>query len=55
MTTSAPNPYRVLAFAVECGDRQLTALLAQRLFLPAQESIAAWRTLARLVAALDLA
>jgi hypothetical protein len=52
--TSTPNPYRVLAFAVECGDRQLTALLAERLFRPAQESVAAWRTFARLVADLDL-
>ncbi len=53
--TSPPNPYRVLAFAVECGDRQLTALLAERLFRPAPESMTAWRTFARLVAALELA
>jgi hypothetical protein len=51
---STPSPYRVLAFALECGDRRLTALLAARLFRPPPGSIAAWRTFARLVAALDL-
>jgi len=48
------NPYRVLAFAVESGDRRLAALLAARLFRPAPPSTSAWRTFSRLVAALDL-
>ena len=52
--TGMVNPYRVLAFAVESGDRQLTTLLTARLFRPAPASNAAWRTLSRLVAALDL-
>jgi hypothetical protein len=51
---SRMNPYRVLAHAVECGDRRLTELLMQRLFRPAHPDHAKWRTLARLVAALDL-
>jgi hypothetical protein len=51
----APSPYRVFVFAVECGDRQLSALLADRLFRTARGSVAAWRTVARLVVALDLA
>jgi hypothetical protein len=48
------NPYRVLAFAVESGDRRLTTLLTARLFRPAPAPNAAWRTFSRLVAALDL-
>ena len=52
--TGMVNPYRVLAFAVESGDRRLTTLLTARLFRPAPASNAAWRTFSRLVAALDL-
>ena len=48
------NPYRVLAFAVESGDGQLTALLTARLFRRPPAPSAAWRTFARLVTALDL-
>jgi hypothetical protein len=48
------NPYRVLAFALESGDGQLTTLLTARLFRRAPASGAAWRTFARLVTALDL-
>jgi hypothetical protein len=51
----APNPYRVLAFAVECGDRHLSALLSARLFRTTREATAAWRTFARPTVALDLA
>ena len=51
---SGPNPYRVLAFAVECGDRPVAALLTARRFCLADGSPAAWRTFARLAAALDL-
>jgi hypothetical protein len=50
-----PSPYRVLAFALECGDRRLADLLVVRLFASARPvSPAAWRTVARIAAALDL-
>jgi hypothetical protein len=53
---SPPSPYRVLAFAVDCGDHPLAALLAARLQRPPRSgSGAAWRTLARIAVALDLA
>jgi len=50
-----PSPYRVLAFALECGDRRLGDLLVVRLFTPTRRaSPAAWRAVARVAAALDL-
>jgi hypothetical protein len=53
---SPPSPYRVLAFAVDCGDLPLAALLAARLQRPPRAgSGAAWSTFARIAVALDLA
>ncbi len=53
---SLPNPYRVLAFAIECGDRRLAELLSERLFSrPPRRSPAAWRTVNRVATALGLA
>jgi hypothetical protein len=53
---SPPSPYRVLAFALDCGDRPLAALLAARLGRPSRSgSAAAWGTFARIAVALDLA
>jgi hypothetical protein len=52
---SPPSPYRVLAFALDCGDHPLAALLASRLQRPSGSgSAAAWCTLARIASALDL-
>jgi len=52
---SPPSPYRVLAFAVDCGDHPLAALLAARLRRPSRSgSTAAWGTFARIAVALDL-
>jgi hypothetical protein len=52
---ATPSPYRVLAFAMDCGDHRLAALLSARLFgFPRPTSPAAWRTLARIATALDL-
>jgi hypothetical protein len=52
---SPPSPYRVLAFALDCGDHPLAALLAARLRRPSRSgSGAAWRTFARIAIALDL-
>jgi hypothetical protein len=52
---SPPSPYRVLAFALECGDRPLAALLASRLTRPSCSGPpAAWRAIAHIAIALDL-
>jgi len=50
-----PSPYRVLAFALECGDRPLATLLASRLFpAPSTGTPAAFLTVARVACALGL-
>ncbi len=52
---SPPSPYRVLAFALECGDRRLAELLSERLLSrPPRGSPAAWRTVERVATALGL-
>lgn len=52
---SPPSPYRVLAFALECGDRRLAELLCERLFSrPPRRSPIAWRTVDRVATALGL-
>jgi len=52
---SPPSPYRVLAFAFECGDGPLAALLASRLTRPPRPGRpAVWRAFARIAIALDL-
>jgi hypothetical protein len=47
-----PNPYRVLAHAIDAGDRRLAALLAARLRTPPPHP--AQRLVERLVKALGL-
>jgi hypothetical protein len=50
-----PNPHRVLAHAIECGDTRLAALLAARLLTaPRRPGAGPDRVVERLVRALRL-